>query len=271
MKPAPKESIYLIHPFEFKIKDMNIYKVGRTRRYFSERLYEYQDGYTVCIVRNVFDAINIEKKILEIFIKEFKLVKGREYFEGNHIKMIAIINDIIDYEYNKIILEYNQKNSIEYNTNTNTNNTNTNKQKKYNCYYKCGYGTSKKNNIIFHLCRKKPCNEKNNKEYAYIPEEYIYLCKFCNKEFDNNNLICQHLRKSCKVKKEKLILTEYNKKKEEVNKLEQELFIKKNELSNIQNSTIMNNSCNTTNNITNNTANINITVNNNPIIVEFGK
>jgi hypothetical protein len=33
----------------------------------------------------------------------------------------------------------------------------------------------------------------------------------------------------------------------------------------------MNNSCNTTNNITNNTANINITVNNNPIIVEFGK
>jgi hypothetical protein len=199
MKPSPKESIYLIHPFEFKIKDMNIYKVGRTRRYFSERLYEYQDGYTVCIVRNVFDAINIEKKILEIFIKEFKLVKGREYFEGNHIKMIAIINDIIDYEYNKIILEYNEKNSIEYNTNTNTNNTNTNntninnkntnnkntnntntnnkntnKQKKYNCYYKCGYGTSKKNNIIFHLCRKKPCNEKNNKEYAYIPSMEKY-------------------------------------------------------------------------------------------------
>jgi len=142
----------------------------------------------------------------------------------------------------------------------------------FSCFY-CPYETDKRSNIVGHICRKNPCSETNNKDYAYLKEDYIYICKLCFSELDSINSVNQHLRKSCKVKKEKLKVMEYNKKKDEVEKLESELVSKKSELTAIENTISSHNTTNTNTNIHVNShnTNMNITINNNPIILEFGK
>lgn len=90
-----KEAIYLIYPKEFIDSEQNIYKIGMTTRMVDNRLAEYEKDSSVLLTRNVNDARSIEKILLNEFNKKFRLAKGREYFEGNYLEMIDIINEKI--------------------------------------------------------------------------------------------------------------------------------------------------------------------------------
>ena len=91
-----QEAIYLIYPREYIDTKENIYKVGMTTRMVDNRLAEYSKGSMVLLTRNINNAKEVEKTLLKIFINQFILVKGREYFKGDYKAMIKIINDEID-------------------------------------------------------------------------------------------------------------------------------------------------------------------------------
>jgi PHD/YefM family antitoxin component YafN of YafNO toxin-antitoxin module/DNA-directed RNA polymerase subunit RPC12/RpoP len=90
-----KEAIYLIHPKEYIDAKINIYKIGMTTRMVDNRLAQYEKDSNVLLTRNVNNAKVMEKLLLYEFNKKFKLVRGREYFQGNYLQMIDIINEKI--------------------------------------------------------------------------------------------------------------------------------------------------------------------------------
>ncbi len=124
MKLKPTEAIYLIHPYEYRVINIPIYKIGKTIRKVDNRLAEYENGCIVYLARHVNNADTLERKILDIFNKEFKLLRGREYFTGNILNMIKIINDIVDEE----LLYHIQNNNISLNEIISINLTDDNKK-----------------------------------------------------------------------------------------------------------------------------------------------
>jgi len=137
-----------------------------------------------------------------------------------------------------------------------------NKKLKYCCSY-CPYKSNKKHNMIAHLKRDDPCNEKNNKQYTYFRDLDIYICKLCKYMTSNYNTVIKHLSKICKVKKERKQIEECNKKQEEIDRVEKELEVKKLELQNMKNDIIP--ISNTTNNSNSNNNDNTINGNNNSI------
>jgi hypothetical protein len=104
-----KEAIYFIHPKEYLDNNEKIYKIGRTRRMVDNRLKEYEEGCNVLLTVNVNNSLTIENKICEIFRNNFKLVRGREYFEGNFVKMRRIIYNLAENEVDILGIEENEK------------------------------------------------------------------------------------------------------------------------------------------------------------------
>jgi len=163
----------------------------------------------------------------------------------------------------------------------------------YTCHY-CKYVTQKKYNMIIHLLRIVPCCSENKGKYTYFKDLDIYICKGCKKEFELEENIELHINNLCKYYIEldnKKNIIEYNNKKEEIEIIKRELNnknieldnkskeleLKENELKKIE-TTIKDN--HNINNATNESYNVNMTnningngniVNQNYIIVEFGK
>ncbi len=68
----------------------NVYKLGMSSS-IHERLKTYGDKRFVHVVRRVDDRKKSERRLLELFSKEFELVDGRETFRGDLKKMKEII------------------------------------------------------------------------------------------------------------------------------------------------------------------------------------
>ena len=99
--------IYLIQLREFVNADKNIYKIGRSVRDGVERIKEYPKNsklYYLTHVSNNTTVVKIETTIIKKFKKIFihRSDIGNEYFEGDHIKMINYIHEIIIF-YKKFI------------------------------------------------------------------------------------------------------------------------------------------------------------------------
>lgn len=93
--------IYLLHTREFINAKKNIYKVGKTSKENLCRFNQYPKG-SKLLLQTICSNCNIcESKILKIFNKKFIKAKeiGNEYFEGNYLEMIDIINTIVKNEY----------------------------------------------------------------------------------------------------------------------------------------------------------------------------
>lgn len=69
--------IYLLHCKEHK--DINVYKLGKTKRPFKKRISEYGDPDVILILR-VNDADAAEPIILHEMKKSYDIYKGLEYF-----------------------------------------------------------------------------------------------------------------------------------------------------------------------------------------------
>ena len=92
--------IYLIQ--DTKYNNQNIYKIGRTTQNGDcrkiTRLQCYTKYSNIEYIRqvNTEHVINIETQIIEEFNKKFELIEGNEWFKGEKLLMINIINSIID-------------------------------------------------------------------------------------------------------------------------------------------------------------------------------
>jgi len=151
-------NIYLIK--EDKINDdRNIYKLGKSKKILNGNDLLYQ--------HNCYNCDLVEKRIINIFKNEFihRLDIGFQYFEGNSIEMIKIIND-------EILNEYNLNNPIDDDA-------------KLKCN-KCGKILSSKRYLKNHLLICKGVS--NSLE-----------CHICHKIFSHRNSKSVHLKK-CKEK-----------------------------------------------------------------------
>ncbi len=90
--------IYLLQEREFIKTKENIYKIGKTTQPNHERLKQYPKGSSLLLQSVCSDCNIIEKELINEFKHKFKqrLDIGIEYFEGNYIDMIRVINTGID-------------------------------------------------------------------------------------------------------------------------------------------------------------------------------
>lgn len=91
------QSIYLLAS---KKRNDDVYKVGKTKRHILTRIGEYKNEYGNPDIKGVwccYDADNVEKDIIAKFKKIFIREKKLEYFRGDLISMISIIQKVVDY------------------------------------------------------------------------------------------------------------------------------------------------------------------------------
>lgn len=87
--------IYLVHTPEYMDAGINIYKLGRTSQEDFGRLQDYPKGTKPLVHKAVNDQIRIEAELIAKFNDAFKLVAGREWFEGDRDDMIDMIDEHI--------------------------------------------------------------------------------------------------------------------------------------------------------------------------------
>lgn len=87
--------IYLIHVREFKCQNKPIYKIGRTNDII-RRFSQYPKNSELLFVMPVKDTVQYETILIQTFIRDFNHKKeyGKEYFEGDSMKMILTISRI---------------------------------------------------------------------------------------------------------------------------------------------------------------------------------
>jgi hypothetical protein len=91
------EYIYLLQEREFIRTNDNVFKIGRTSQSNTERIRSYSKGSQLLFMIKCKNSIKTEKKLLYFFDNLFNRKKeyGREYYEGDHIKMIDIIYNYV--------------------------------------------------------------------------------------------------------------------------------------------------------------------------------
>lgn len=98
--------LYLVRPKEFCQKDVNIYKIGKTKQNkVYNRLSQYNTNSDLILAIPVIDVDFLETTIKIIFNKIFTIYKGTEYFQGDVELMISIIIDQVHLEKSKYTLE----------------------------------------------------------------------------------------------------------------------------------------------------------------------
>ena len=100
-----KGIIYLIQPTE--LINTNRYKIGCSTKNNLDRCnngYKKNTRY-ICIMECI-NPLLLEKKLINIFNSKFKLIAGKEYFEGDESSMLTIFFETI----------YNNNNNYEINT-----------------------------------------------------------------------------------------------------------------------------------------------------------
>lgn len=181
--------IYLIQPSY--LIGTNRYKIGCSGKATTNRINSYNEGTKTIMVMNCDNPFVVEKKLIQKFNEKFKLISGKEYFEGDIELMkkefIKLINEISmdkneidenDITKNEIIENEMDENEIgENETDENEideNETYIKKTNKYSIAMKnkqhiceiCKCGFTNKSNLYNH--RKKICIPKHEKKQEYI-------------------------------------------------------------------------------------------------------
>lgn len=89
------EYIYLIHTADFAVKNIPVYKIGRTSN-IRARFNSYPRKSIIYYVCRVNNSGSVEDNIKKNFRDKFTLEKGSEYFKGKKSDMILCINKVID-------------------------------------------------------------------------------------------------------------------------------------------------------------------------------
>jgi hypothetical protein len=213
-----KGIIYLIQPAV--LVGTNKYKLGCSRSSTLNRCIKgYLKGSRYISIHECNDSLIVEKILIKKFKLLFKLVAGNEYFEGDESEMIMVIVKTI-IKYKKI---YNLKNdtvendtvendtvendTVENDTlknDTIENDTIENDTLENNTLKNdtVENDTLKNDNFYCNECKKQYKSYKslwNHNKTFHIKKPKIkeYICKVCNKSFDNKQNKYYH-QKSCK-------------------------------------------------------------------------
>ncbi len=97
------EYIYIIRLYQFIERNINIFKIGRSRQKNCIRVRAYPKGSELYYMNTCFDCIKCEREIIKLFSTKYIIRKdnGSEFFEGNIIEMK---NDI--HKINKITVRF---------------------------------------------------------------------------------------------------------------------------------------------------------------------
>jgi hypothetical protein len=89
--------IYIIHVREFIRTKESIYKIGKTTQKNFNRFFQYPKGSKLLFYMNCIDCHKLEKQIIKLFRKKYKLKSeyGNEYFEGEYLNMIIDITNLV--------------------------------------------------------------------------------------------------------------------------------------------------------------------------------
>lgn len=92
--------IYLLHPREFLVQDIHIYKIGKT----TQPNFSYPIGSKLIFISDCNNCDLCEREIIKLFKEKYHHMEkiGNKYFYGVHDKMIDDIHKII--KKNKCIL-----------------------------------------------------------------------------------------------------------------------------------------------------------------------
>lgn len=76
-----------------KLYPESVYKIGMSKN-IKQRMRSYGKDRNIHKIAEVPDCLAAEKKLLDVFAKEFKLFRGKETFEGDISKMSKIFDDV---------------------------------------------------------------------------------------------------------------------------------------------------------------------------------
>lgn len=218
--------VYLIQPAE--LIGTKRYKVGMSN---SDNLDRCKNGYLkgsryLCIMECV-NPLDVERKIIQQFIQRFKVIAGREYFEGEESELLRLFFEIVmaskcgiienDVEEDIIDIEVEDDGIVEIENDVNDD---------YDDYvnfingrYVCTICNNDfKTEYLWnnHRNKKIPCIEEYE---VYLNEEIrilkklinekdkcIYtnkkVCIYCKSEFSVKSTLKTHLLTACKKRKE---------------------------------------------------------------------
>ena len=102
--------IYLVQPCE--LVDTKRYKIGMSSKKTLDRVNKgYRKGTRYLNIQEVKNPLSVENKLKEIFNKKYKLIAGKEYFEGDEEDMKRTFVDIVN---RKQIIHNNRKGKCFY-------------------------------------------------------------------------------------------------------------------------------------------------------------
>ena len=87
--------IYLVQPCE--LVNTNRYKIGMSSKNTLDRVNKgYRKGTRYLNIQEVKNPLNIENRLKKIFNEKYKLIAGKEYFEGDEEDMKRTFVDIVN-------------------------------------------------------------------------------------------------------------------------------------------------------------------------------
>ena len=89
-----KSGVFIVHTREFHTRGQLVFKIGKCKNIFERiRGFPKAQMYTV---RPCFDCNKSKRKLLNVFKEKFihRTDIGYDYFEGNPISMLDLIDDI---------------------------------------------------------------------------------------------------------------------------------------------------------------------------------
>ena len=159
--------LYLVQPAE--LVGTNRYKIGCSSKSNLSRVRNgYRKGTRYLLITECENPFEVEKTIKDEFCKEFNLIAGTEYFEGDEIKIRKLFYKIYEIVLSNVIKKNDcvkqlvikdddtVKNNVIKKDNVVDDIVTTTNDKFFECI-RCGYTTQRKYNLITHLKRKRVC------------------------------------------------------------------------------------------------------------------
>jgi hypothetical protein len=89
--------LYLVQPSE--LRNTFRFKIGRSSKFDLSRVRSYRNGTRYLCIMECIDDIYVEKLLINHFNKNYKLIAGCEYFEGDELCMLnSFINIVMKYK-----------------------------------------------------------------------------------------------------------------------------------------------------------------------------
>jgi len=257
-------SVYLVQPVE--LIGTNRYKIGcSSKNDLSRCLNGYNKGTRYITILECPEPFKVESQIIRVFKDKFKLIGGREYFEGDETEMRTKFIEIVDsYKLNENPIEMPIIENPEQEDKPQNIDTDTLVCKACSRTY-CSYASFKRH-IVQGRCKGKLQNTLNSSidisdTSSEISESERVTCMSCNKPFANKYSLQRHNMGACKSSRLKKLLTN----PANIAVLENALELVKSGNQTINNGNLTNNYGNLTNNNNTNHGTINNNIDNKTI------